>query len=126
DAQLDDADGVRNDPRVVLVVGVDHDHDVGAVVEAVAVAGLLVAAVAGVLVVDDDGQAHGAGDGDGVVGAAIVDEEDVVHTAGGEVGECRGERGLGVVCGKNRDDLVRTAGKRFNRFQDAIDVEGLV
>ena len=93
DAQLDHADRVRDHPRVVLVVRVDHHHHVGPVFEAVLVARLLVAAVAGVLLVDDDRQAHVAGDLHGVVLAAVVHEQDLVDAPGREVGDGGGERG---------------------------------
>src|SRR5487761_1213221 len=61
---LDDPAEVGNDGRIVLAVRVEHDHDVGAHLERVPIAGLLVAAVAKVLLVPDDIEAERGGDAD--------------------------------------------------------------
>ena len=66
----------------VLVIRVDHDDDVRAGLERKAVAGFLVAAVAGVFLVDMDADAGELGrDLHGVVVAAVVHEDDFVHDA---------------------------------------------
>ena len=49
DAQLDEADRVRNHAAIVLIIRMDHDHDVGAALQGFAIARLLIAAVAAVL-----------------------------------------------------------------------------
>jgi hypothetical protein len=116
---------VRDHPGVVLVVRVDHHHHVRPVLQGVAVARLLVAAVARVLVVDDHRQAHLPGDLDGAVIAAVVHQEDVVHAAGREVGDGRGEGALRVVGGEYRDDLVLARRDRDGRLEDPIDVKRL-
>ena len=126
DAQLDDADGVRDHPAVVLVVRVDHHDDVGPVLQGVAVAGLLVAAVAAVLRVLNDRQAHLAGDLDGAVRAAVVHQEDLVDRPDGNVGEGGGQGALGVVGRQHGDDLVVAARQVGFRHEDALDVEDLV
>ena len=55
----------------------DHDDDVGAARERLAVAGLLVAAVAHVVRMQDDFEPSDRGDHDGVVVARIVDDDDL-------------------------------------------------
>ena len=45
---------LREQPRIVLIVGVDHHHDIGAGGQRLAIAGLLVAAIAVVAFVDKD------------------------------------------------------------------------
>ena len=97
---------VRDDPAVVLVIGVDHDHDVGAAVQGFPVARLLVAAVAAVRRVNDDRQAHLAGHLDRAVRAAVVDEDDLVHAAGRHVGQGRRQGALGVVGRHDGDDAM--------------------
>ena len=75
----DRLDQVVEDRRVVLVVGVDHDDDVGPAREGGRVAGLLVPAVAPVLRVDDDLEPRDRpGERHGPVPRGVVDEEDVV------------------------------------------------
>ena len=127
DAQLDEADRVRDDPAVVLVVGMDHDDDVGPAFQGVAVARLLIAAVAAVLRVDDDRQAHLAGHLDGAVLAAVVHEDDLIDAAGGHVGQRGGQRALGVVGRHDGDDAMRGVWAAAPASpRDAIDVEELV
>ena len=77
-AREDRGDQGRDPRRVVLVVGVEHDDDVGAGRERRVVAGLLVAAVAEVLAVDDDVEPELAGDVDRLVARHVVDEDDPV------------------------------------------------
>src|SRR5262249_13921694 len=122
----DDADGVGDDPAVILVVGVDHDDDVGPVGQRRLVARLLVAAVAAVLGVLQDRQAHLAGDLDGAVGAAVVHQADLVHRAGGDGGQRGGGGALGVVGRHDGDDLVLAPGGGLVGLEDAIDVEDLM
>src|SRR6202140_3503 len=61
--------------RRVLIVGVEHDDDVGARREGLAVAGLLVASVAIIAVVLEDVQAKAAGKIHSLVGAGIVGQK---------------------------------------------------
>ena len=95
---------MRDDRRVVLVVGVDHDDDVRAALEGRPVAGLLVAAVAAVLRVHDDVDAQLPRDLDRAVARAVVDEDDVVHVRLRHVGVRPLERLLGVVRGHDDGD----------------------
>ena len=64
----------------------EHDDDVGAGRERRVVAGLLVAAVAEVLAVDDDVEPELPGDLDGLVAGHVVDEDDVVDQVVRDVG----------------------------------------
>src|SRR5262249_37874477 len=107
DAQLDEADGVRDDAAVVLVIRVDHHYDVSPPGEGFAVAGLLVAAVASVLGVDDHRQSHRAGYLDGAVLAAVINEDHLIHRAGRDVGQCGGQSPLGVVGRHDGDHALR-------------------
>ena len=103
----DHADHRRDQLRRVLVVGVHHHHDVGAVVERELVAGLLVAAVAAVLrmhvhdhAVEPARQLHG------VVLAGIVDDDHQVdHVVGHDLAPGFLEGVLGVVGRHHHDDL---------------------
>ena len=103
----DRLDQVVEDRRVVLVVGVDHDDDVGPARERRRVAGLLVPAVSPVLRVDDDlepldrpGERHGP------VAGGVVDEEDVVDALLRDLLEAPEQGLLGVVGGHDdRDPL---------------------
>ena len=106
---------VRHQPRVVLVVGVDHHHDVGAARQRLAVAGLLVAAVAEVALVLDHREAEPAGERHGAVAAAVVHQDDLVHRAGRDVRDGPLERGLGVVGGHHGDGPARGVSLRHRR-----------
>ena len=53
----DGLDEVGDDARVILIIRMAHDHDVGAVLERSGVAGFLVSAVTDIFFVDVDGQA---------------------------------------------------------------------
>ena len=93
---------------IVLVVGMDHDHDVRAELQGLGVAGLLVAAVAPVLFVDEDAEAELPGQLDGPVPAGVVDEDDLVHPLARDVVEGALQRLLGVVGRHDDDDFLRT------------------
>jgi hypothetical protein len=86
----------------------DHDHDIGAELHGLDIAGFLVPAVAPVPVVDEDAEAELPGEGDGAVPARIVDEDDVIDPFPGDVVERPFERLLGVIGGHDDDDLLRT------------------
>ena len=83
----------------VLVIGVDHDDDVGVVFESDSVAAFLVGAVAGVDgVAVDDGVGQGAGDFGGFVAAGVVDDDDEVDALlGGDFAMGFDQRVLGVI-----------------------------
>ena len=94
----------RHERRVVLVVGVDHDHHVGAAAQRLEVARLLVAAVAAVLDVHDDFQAQPLGDIDRVVVADVVDQDDFVDHVHGQAAIGLLERARRVVRGHDHHD----------------------
>ena len=72
-------------PRRVLVVGMDHDHDVGAFVQRQRVARLLVGAVAAILGVDvDGGPRERSRLPDRVVAARIVHDDHAVDESVGQ------------------------------------------
>jgi hypothetical protein len=106
-------DSCPDDPAVVLVIGMDHHDVVGTEFQGQLVAGLLVAAVTLVLLVDDDLQAHAAGDIGGGVAAAIVDEDDLIDDSRRDVGDGPLQRGGCVISGHDRHHLA---------FGRAIDV----
>lgn len=99
DVELDEADGQGDDTAVVLVVGVDHDDVIGAAVEGGPVTGFLIAAVAPIFGVLDDGQTDGLGEFDGFVFADIIDEDDLIDGLLGKIAKGSFEGSLGVVCG---------------------------
>ena len=108
---VDDRRDERRDPRrVVLVVGVEHHHDVGAGREGRVVARLLVAAVAPVLAVDDHVQPELPGDVDGLVARHVVDEDDPVDQVVRDVGVRPLQRPGGVVGGHDDDHARHAAG----------------
>ena len=126
DAQLDEAHRQRDHPAVVLVVGVDHHHHVGAAGQRLAVTGLLVAAVTAVLWMDNDRETHVARDLHRAVGAAVVHEDHFVDGAGGDVGQRRRQRPLGVVGRHHGHDAVLPLRRVALRLEDAIHVKELV
>ena len=98
-------DDLRNQPRIVLIVGVHHDHDVGPGAQRLRVARLLVRAITVVLVMDEDLEAELPGDLEGGVGGAVVHED---HEADGVLRQflvCQAERPPRVVGGHHDDDL---------------------
>ena len=99
----DRRDQVGDAGRVVLVVGVEHHHDLGAGRERGVVAGLLVAAVALVLIVDVDLEPDPMGDLDGLVMGHVVDQDHVVHDAARDVRVRALEGPRGVVRGHDHD-----------------------
>lgn len=109
DAGFEEAEEIGYESAVVLVIGVEHDDDVGAVVEGGVVAGFLVGAVAAVDGVADDGQAEALGDFDGVVAGAVIDEDEFGVTAGGDVADGGFEGGGGVVGGQDDDGALELA-----------------
>jgi hypothetical protein len=94
---------------------VQHHHDVGAVLQRPGVTGLLVAAVATVLVVDVDRDVELAGDRDGFVAARVVDQDQLIRDPGRDVGDGPLERVRRVVRGHGDDDL----GHRWPRCRPA-------
>ena len=87
----------------------DHHDVIGLAGEGFRVAGLLVAAVALVAFVSDHGQAQFVGDGDGLVAAAVVDENHFVHGIDRKIGNGLTQRRFGVV-GRHDDDSAVIAG----------------
>jgi len=87
----------RDESRIVLVVGADHDDDVGVEPERLGVAGLLVAAVPEVGGVDERAQPERAGGRGGAVVAGVVDQEHVVHDVRRQVRDRLPERPRGVA-----------------------------
>ena len=85
DAKFDQADGVRNHASVILIIRVDHHDDIRAVLQRILVTSLLIAAIHAILRMNDDRQAHLSCDGDGVVRAAVVDENDLIDAAGRKI-----------------------------------------
>ena len=96
--------------RVVLVVGVDHDHHVGAAAQRFEVARLLVAAVAAVLDVDDHLEAEPLGDVDRLVVADVVDQDHFVDHVHGQPAVSRFQRPRGVVRGHDHHDSCAVSG----------------
>ncbi len=68
--------------RRVLVIGVDHDDNIGAGGQSFPVAGLLIAAITVVAVVDEGLQAEAVRDFEGAIGTVIVDENADIDQVG--------------------------------------------
>ena len=110
----DRLDEPRDDPRLVLAVGVQHHDHVGVALQRLEVARLLVAAVADVVGMPDEVQRQLARELDRVVGRGVVDEDDLVDPAARDPGHRRLERPGGVAGGHHDDDLgVALAGRRL-------------
>ena len=88
----------------------EHDDDVGVRREGRVVAGLLVAAIAAVLAVDDDVEPELPGDVDRLVPRDVVDEDDPVDEVVRDVGVGPLER-PGRVVGGHDDDDARIVGR---------------
>src|SRR5262249_9541014 len=86
--------------RVVLIIGVDHHDDVGAGAKGFAVAGFLIGAVAVVAIVNEQFQSKLAGDLGGLIGAAVVHQDDQVDHIAGQVRIGHVE-GFGGVIGRH-------------------------
>ena len=93
-------------PRLVLVVRMQHDDDVGAVRERERVARLLVAAVAAIGRMPVRRDAEAPGDRNGGVVAGIVDEQHFVDDVVRDRFVARCERLLRVIRGHDDDDLL--------------------
>src|SRR5207245_5389372 len=66
----------------------------------------LIAAIASILGMFDDGQSYFSSDLNGPVLAAVVDKDDLVDRAGRHVGEGGGQSAFGIVGRHDSDDLV--------------------
>jgi len=91
---------------------VEHHDDVGALFEGRPVTGLLIAAIAKVLAVDDHVEAEAPSDVDGLVLGHIVDEDDAIHDLVRNIGVGPLERQGGVVGGHDDDDAGGTVVRR--------------
>jgi hypothetical protein len=91
--QFDKRHSMGYDPRVILIVRVNHHNDVRPVFQTIAVAGFLVTAVTAITVMDQNLQSHAAGQGHRSVGAPIIHEQDVVHATRRKVSQ-GGRQGL--------------------------------
>jgi len=78
---LDDLAEVRDDGRVVLAFGVEHHHHIGAHLERLAVAGLLVPAIAEVSLVSDHVEPERRGDASRWRRRSRIDQQDPVGVA---------------------------------------------
>jgi hypothetical protein len=95
---------MRHECRVVLVVRVDHDNNVGTTAQRFQVARLLVAAVPAVLEVDDDFEAQSFRDINGLVVRDVVDQDNFVDHVHRQSAIGRLERSRGVVGGHDDYD----------------------
>lgn len=75
-------DKLGDDFGVVLVIGMDHNHDVAAELESFPVAGFLVGSVTPVFLVDEDSNPELSGEFHGAVVAGVVGEDDVPRVSG--------------------------------------------
>src|SRR5581483_8080486 len=103
DTQLDETDGMRNDPAIVLVIRVNHHDDVGATGQGFAVAGFLVAAVAPIAWMGNDRQAHLPSDAYRLIFAAVVHQDNFIDGTSRNIGQ-RGCQGPLSVIGRHDGD----------------------
>lgn len=88
-----------NHAGIVLIIGVEHHHEVGAVLECFPIASLLVGAVAAVTIVAQECDRQSLGYAYGVVRAGIVADDDLVDARAVQIGERSLQRIGRVVCG---------------------------
>src|SRR5262249_47996841 len=119
-AKFEDLEERRDQAAVVLVVRVQHENDVCAVGEGGVVAGLLVSAVAAVLLVNDGGQAEFAGDIDGVIAASVIDEDDFVDAIARQIIDGGLQGRFGVVSGQDDDAAIERPSLVANAADDVI------
>ena len=98
---------LRDETRIVLMIGMQHDDNVGSQPERLQITGFLVSAVAAILDVDDHGQAKRARHIDGLVLAHIVDEDDTGNEVFGNVRIRPLQCFSSVVCRQDNDDSRR-------------------
>ena len=116
----DRRDQQRHRLRLVLVVRMEEDDDVGAAPERLRVARLLVAAVPEVLAMDVHVDPELARELSRVVGACIVDEDEPVGDARRDVRDRLGECSLGPVRGECDDDPRHRRGSRSGCLGDTL------
>ncbi|MEY3456972.1 MAG: hypothetical protein RL215_129 [Planctomycetota bacterium] len=78
----------RNHSAVVLVVGMNHHDDISAAEECFGVAGFLVASVARVSLVLNDGQSQSPGYFDCLITTAVINEDNLIHSPRRDISEC--------------------------------------
>jgi hypothetical protein len=105
-AAVDDrGDEFRYPRRVVLVIRVEHHHDISPGRKRRVIARLLVPAVTQVLAVDDHVKPELPGDVHGLVTRHVVDEDDPADDVVRDVGVSPFERPRSVIGGHDDDDL---------------------
>ena len=101
------ADQLGNDLRIVLMIGMDHHHDLaGHFIHRCSIAGLLIAAVAAIPFMDNHAHRKLAGQLDRPVAGAVIDQQDLVDPSAGDVVVCGAERSFRVVCRQHGDDFL--------------------
>src|SRR5579862_8269660 len=103
DSQKKVLEGRKKAVGSVLVVGMNHDDDVGASGQSFAITGLLVAAVTIIAIVLEDVQTETAGNIDGLIGTAVIDQDADVNEFG-KFSDGRFESLLRVVSGHDDRD----------------------
>ena len=98
----------------------NHDNIVGTAFECVFVAGLLIAAVAVVLIVFDDCQAQFASQLGSAIGAAVIDQNYFIHDIDWNVSQSLTQRLRGVVCRHDNDDSTFQTRYRVDFVEDAF------
>lgn len=93
-----------------MIVGVQHDHYVGAVTQRFHVAGLLVATISDIMRVANNFYVHMAGDFAGVIFAAVVDQNNFADQSAWDFVKCLQQRLVRVVRRHGDDSL---GGARF-------------
>ena len=102
---LQDGGGDRGqNAGVVLVIGMEHHHDPGAVVEGKFVTRLLVPTVPSIPRMLQHGDSHFPGERGGLIVAGVIDQNDPVESVAGHVPIGSGESFGGVVGGHNDHD----------------------
>src|SRR5437016_14286861 len=85
-AFLNGADNLRQESRVVLIIGVDHDNDIGAGLEGLAVARLLIGAITVVTVMNEYFQSQFAGNTQRTIGTTVIDKDHQIYDFTRKVG----------------------------------------
>src|SRR5208283_2378742 len=85
----------------------DHDDNIGPPLKGLAVAGLLVGAIAPILLVDDNGQTEPSRHRDGPVFRTIIDQDDLRDIVPRDIGDGFLQGLLSIISGHDNDRLHR-------------------
>ena len=113
-ATLDRLDQLRDQLRLILTIGVEHDHDLSVPLQRLEITGLLIASIADVVRVPDDVHVELTRDLQRLVRRVVVDEDDLVDERSRD--RANGDRqGLGRIERRHHDHGFRARARISHR-----------